>query len=154
MTAAAPATTISSLRVIVLALMGGLVMFTVIGVVLRLQELVAPVPTAENVLPIVVLVTLLGGVGAAFAVRSRMVAEVRKSKADALAELRADRVPQGLALATILGAALVEGPGLLGIITVLLGGPWYCLAAPVLAIGVMLWTLPSRQRLEEAVQGL
>lgn len=154
MTAAAPTPTISSLRIIVLALMGGLVMFAVIAVVLRLQGLVAPVPQAETVLPIVVLVTLLGSVGLSFAVRSRLLAEVKKSKAEALAELRADRVPQAFATATIIGAASIEGPGLLGIITVLLGGPWYCLAAPIVAIGVMLWTLPDRQRFEEAVQGL
>lgn len=154
MSAAAPTSTITSLRIIVLALMGGLMTFGVIAVVLRQQGLVAPVPQAESVLPIVVLVTLLVGVGVSVLVRSRLLVQVRNSKREALAELRAERVPQALSLSTILGAALVEGPGLLGIITVLVGGPWYCIAAPLIAIGVMLWTLPSRQRFEEAVQGL
>jgi hypothetical protein len=59
-----------------------------------------------------------------------------------------------LGAATIVSAALFEGPGLLGAITVMIGGPWYCLAAPLLAIGAILWLMPSREQFEELVRAL
>jgi hypothetical protein len=66
--------------------------------------------------------------------------------------LRDGKVPQALGSATIVSAALFEAPGLLGAVTVLLGGPWYCIAAPILAIAAIAWMIPSQESFEEALR--
>ncbi len=144
--------TIGSLRIILFALIGGLVMITGAASLMRTQGEIAPVPAAQTVLPIVVALVLASSVAIAFALRARLVTEAAKQKDVSLQLLREDKVPQALGAATIISAALFEGPGLLGAVTVLLGGPWYCLAAPILAIFAMVWLLPSRDRFEEALR--
>ncbi len=154
MTAARNTLTVSALRTVVMALMTGLVVFAIVAVVLREQGLVAPVEVANGLLPILVMIVFLSCASSAVLIRFRMIEVARRSKEESLAELRADRVPPVLGQLTLIGAALVEGPGLLGIVTVLIGGPWYCLAAPFFALGMMFWNLPSRQRFEELIQGV
>lgn len=154
MTAVPTTLTSAALRTVVMALMAGIVLFTGVAVYVRTQALVAPVDVASSLLPIVLLLVFLGCVSAAVFLRARMVEMARRSKHEMLATLRDDRVPPVLGQMTLVSAGLVEGPALLGSVTVLLGGPWYCLAVPLLALGVMAWTLPSRQRFEELVQGL
>jgi hypothetical protein len=63
-------------------------------------------------------------------------------------------VPQPLFQLAIIGAALAEGFGLLGAVSLLLGASWYVLAAPVLAIPLILVQLPTRSRLEEQLRNV
>jgi hypothetical protein len=144
--------TIRALRIICFALIGGLLLITIMAVVLRTQGLAASVPAAGLALPLAVAVAFATSVGVHFALRPKLIGEAAKAKAESLQMLREEKVPQTLGAATIVGAALFEGPGLLGAITVLLGGPWYCIAAPVLGIMAIAWMVPSRERFEEALR--
>jgi len=49
---------------------------------------------------------------------------------------------------TIIGAALAEGPGLLACVTILLGGPWFLVAFPIVSIGWIASLIPTRDRVE------
>lgn len=147
-----PALTIQSLRIICLALIGGLVMLTGMSVFLRVQGMMTPVPAAEQALPLAVAVAFAASVGLHFLLRPKLIGEAAKAKAESLQMLSQEKVPQALGAATIVGAAIFEGPGLLGAITVLLGGPWYCIAAPLLAIAAIAWMIPSRERFEEELR--
>jgi hypothetical protein len=147
-----PALTIQALRIICFALIGGLVMITVGAVFLRTQGMMTPVPAAEQALPLAVALAFATSVGLHFVLRPKLINEAAKAKTQSMQMLSEQKVPQALGAATIVGAAIFEGPGLLGAVTFLLGGPWYCVAAPVLAIAAIAWMVPSRERFEEELR--
>lgn len=62
-------------------------------------------------------------------------------------------MPPPLQALAILGGALAEGVGLLGVVALLLGAPWYALALPAVAVVLILAQLPSRERLERMLRG-
>ena len=88
-----------------------------------------------------------------FLLRKQFLARARSMKAEGLELLRQGLTPQPLFSLAIIGAAMVEGLGLLGILAVLLGAPLYALVAPLLAVLLILAQLPNRERLEHAVRG-
>ena len=91
------------------------------------------------------------GVFVALLIRSKATRNLAASKEAALELIRADRVPPSLSIAIIMGAAIVEGPGLLGGIAYFLGAPAYALALPIIAALVIAWMIPSRHSLEESL---
>jgi hypothetical protein len=147
-----PALTIQTLRIICLALMGGMVLFTGAAAFVRTQGTMTAVPMASEVMPIVVALVFLSSIGVSFVVRSKLFGEAAKGKDESLRLLREDIVPPTLGSATIVSAALFEAPGLLGAITVMIGGPWACITAPILAIAAIAWLIPTRERFEEALR--
>ena len=86
-------------------------------------------------------------------VRKQLLARARAAKDEGLELLRQDLVPQPLFLLLVVGAAMVEGLGLLGLIAVQFGAPLYGLAAPALAVLLILAQFPTRERLENVVRG-
>lgn len=147
-----PAQKIGTLRIVCFALAAGLTIFTAVAVTLRMQGIVAPAPQAASMLPIVVAITFVSSVGMWFVLRKKFLDEAAKAKTEALEMLREDKVPHLIGTATIIGAAMFEGPGLLGAVTVLVGGEWYCLAAPIIAILAIVWMIPSRESVEDALR--
>jgi hypothetical protein len=147
-----PTLKIGTLRLVCFALAGGLASFTVIAVALRTRGDFAPVQDAEPGLSLSVAISFASSVAVWFFLRKKFLAEFAKSKEEALRLLREDKVPHVVGTATIIGAALFEGPGLLGAVAILLGSPWYCLAAPVLGIMVIARMLPSRESIEDALR--
>jgi len=85
--------------------------------------------------------------------RRQFLARARSMRAEGLALLLRDLVPLPLFSLTIVGAAMVEGLGLLGVLAVLLGAPLAALAAPALAAALILAQIPTRARLEQALRG-
>lgn len=143
---------LQSLRLVLFALAGGLVTFAAVTVVVRMQGLNPQASDATRVLPFVA-AGLFAAAGALwFVIRSRAASTLAPTKDAALEELRRDSVPPQLFAATIAGAAMFEGAGLLGIVTVLLGGSWYTLIVAMAAIVAIAWLVPSRERLEEWVR--
>jgi hypothetical protein len=87
-----------------------------------------------------------------FLLRKQFLARARATRDEALELLRQGLTPGPLFSLTIVGAAMVEGLGLLGVLAVLLGAPLYALAAPALAVALILAQIPTRARLEQAVR--
>src|SRR5262245_2239820 len=86
-------------------------------------------------------------------VRKQSLARARAEKDAALELLRQGLVPQPLFSLTVVGAAMVEGLGLFAAVAILFGAPLYALAAPALAVALILAQIPTRERLEQAVRG-
>jgi len=138
-------------QIILVALALGVVAFTGVVVALRLTSSPDMDPEAAKLLLVV-----LGGLAVSeavvyFLLRRSFVARARDSREISLSLLRHGRIPLPLHTMAIIGGALAEGAGLLGSIAVLLGGPWYALAAPVLAVVLILIQLPSQERLARIV---
>jgi len=145
---------IRTARIIHLALVLGLVTITALFVFLRLNHPPDTQPQVTNVLLIVVMVMF----SSYFTVRpflgKALLAKIAADRDGALAIVREERVPLPLYSLSIVGAALAEGPGLLGAMLVYLGAPWYALAAPVLSIALILMSLPTREKLEEQIRSV
>lgn len=152
MSAPQPAT-LSAARWIPLAMALGVVALSVGACVLRATGTIPADEGLGRTLALVVLALVLGAVPAYLAVRKVLLERARAAREPGRELLRQGRVPPPLLALTIVGAALAEGVGLFGAITVLLGGPWVVLAAPVLAAGLILMQIPRRERLEELLRG-
>ncbi len=139
---------IRSTRIVLFALIAGLVLF--LGVTTFLRTTQGPLGAAQStdVLTLVVPVLFVGAAGAYFVVQRALLAAARANSAENLALARQDRMPSELQRRAIVGAALAEGPGLFATIVVLLGGPWYLIAATVLSIAWIASLLPSREGIE------
>src|SRR5262245_56927392 len=145
-----------SLRVastILFALVFGIVSFAGVVLFLRLS-------TEQELDPVVgeLLLITLGALAVAeipvyFVIRKQLLARARAMKFECLELLHRGMTPQPLFSLAIIGAAMVEGLGLLGELAVMLGAPLYALVAPFLAALLILAQLPSRERLEHAVHG-
>ena len=144
---------IQSLRMILVALISGLFMLTGAAAFLRSTQTAASDQNMVSLLTIIAFVALVTGVTACIFVRMKMRERMAATRDEALEILRQDRVPLPLMTMTIVCAALVEGPGLLGAVTVLLGGPWFVLAVPMISVAALVVMLPSRERFEDALRG-
>jgi len=140
-------------RVIVLALALGIVLFTGVVVCLRLSGEPATNPEIGQLLLLVIGALAVANTSVYFVLRKSFVARAQAAKGEALELLKHDAVPPQLLTLTILGAALAEGVGLLGVVALLLGAPWFALAAPALAVVLIVAQLPSRERFERVVRG-
>jgi hypothetical protein len=147
----APAPPLRSTQIILVALALGVVTFTGVVVALRLTSNPDMDPERAKLLLVV-----LGGLAVSEAVvyvllRRSFVARAKDSRETSLTLVRHGRIPLPLHTLAIIGGALAEGAGLLGSIAVLLGAPWYALAAPALAVVLILIQLPSQERLSRIV---
>ena len=113
----------------------------------------APDPELRTWLLAVTGLALVTGVSLAFVVRARGVARAARRRTEALAELAHGELPSELVATTIAACALVEGPGLLGIVTYFLSRDALALAAPAAAVLVLLYMLPTPERLAEDMRG-
>jgi hypothetical protein len=89
-------------------------------------------------------VTSLGIVPVWFLMRARAFRQLKADVASARADLEAGRLPGPLFALKLIGATLVEAPGLLGCVAFLLTGNTLVLAAPALAIVLILLQVPTR----------
>ena len=147
------APSIRSLQLILCALAGGLVTFGTLVAVLRSMGMkVGGSSEVHELLAYIAIALFVPGVCAAFKIRMKATAKIATVRDDSMVLVRQDRVPAALASATITAAALVEGPGLLAIVTLLLGGPIFVIAIALLSAGVILFMLPTRSRLEDMMR--
>ena len=141
-------------RLIVLALVLGIVIFAGLVVFLRLSSDTALNPEVGKLLLVVIGGLAVSNSVVYFLLRKSFVARAQEAKAEALELLKQDAMPPQLFSLTIIGAALAEGVGLLGVVAVLLGAPWFALAAPAVAVVLMVAQLPTREKLERVVRGV
>ena len=146
--------TIRGTQVILLSLTLGVVSLCAVAVVLRLTGRGALDAEAARILPLVTAGVAVAELAVYFVLRRSFLARVQAARAEALELVKQDRVPLPLHTLAIVGGALAEGAGMLGAVALLLGGPWYLLAAPVLAIALIVAQLPSKNRLETLVREL
>ncbi len=151
MAAAAPP--IRSPQIILGALAAGVLVFTGVAVYLRLAGMDLGDSQLARLLPFLVLALAAAEVPVYLLLRRVFVAQVRAAREESLGLVKEGRIPLQLQTLAILGAALAEGVGLLGVITVLLGGSWFALAAPFAAVVLILLQVPTRARLESIVRG-
>lgn len=150
---AAPASPLRIPTVILLALVTGIVTFSVIVVVLRLSGERELDPAVGRSLLMLLAVMAVAEIPAYLLLRRQFLARARAMKDEALELLGRGLAPQPLFNLTVVGAAMVEGLGLLGVVAVLVGAPLYALAAPALAVALILAQIPTRARYEQAVRG-
>ena len=86
------------------------------------------------------------------AVRKKLLAPLLSDLEGARAQIRSGSVPVPLHSATIVAGAMAEGVGLLGCVGLLLTGYLPLLVVPVVAVGVLTQILPTRERLEAALE--
>src|SRR5262245_11872915 len=150
---ALPATPLRVTSLILVSLVAGILAFAGVVAYLRLSSELELDPDVGGRILVVVGLLALSEIPLYLLLRSRFLASARAAKDEALELLRQGLVPKPLFSLTIVGAALVEGLGLLGVIAVLIGAPLYALAAPALAVALILAQIPTRERLEQAVRG-
>lgn len=141
-------------RIILLALVLGIATFAGVVVFLRFSSERELDPAVGRLLLLTLGVLAFAELPVYFLVRRQLLARAQSMKAEALELLSRDLTPQPLFSLTIIGAAMAEGLGLLGVLAVLLGAPLYALAAPLVAVLLILAQFPTRERLEQAVRGV
>lgn len=145
---------IRSTQVLLAALILGLVVFSGVAAYMRQNSPGQVGPEVTNILQVVVPILFVSSATVFMFLRRRFMDQAAAGKNEMLELIRQDRIPFQLHALAIFGAALAEGPGLLGAVTVLLGGSWYLLLAPLLSILTIATLIPTQSRLEETVRGL
>lgn len=150
---AAHAPPIRNPQIILAALAGGVLTFAGVATYLRLSGMEMGESELARLLPVLVVVLAAAEFPVYLLLRKAFLAPVRAARAESLGLVEQGRIPLQLQTLAILGAALAEGVGLLGVVTVMVGGSWYVLAAPALSVVAILALLPTRARLERMVRG-
>lgn len=82
-------------------------------------------------------------------VRPTLFKQIRTKYAEAPESGRALIVSSHFTVVTIVAAAMIEGVGLLGAVTLFLSGNWVAAAVPVIAAGALALLIPSQERLDK-----
>ena len=141
---------IQRIKILVVAIAGGLIAFSVITFVLVSNGMVTPGEDAAKLLTImmVILCSLaLGEVVAYYFIRNSIVDKIRTawrgsdpSKGDD------DKIVKGFSTITIIGCAMVEGLGLFGAIIGLITGNLYALIVSVVAVVFLIFQFPTGEK--------
>src|SRR5262249_48205082 len=134
-------------QILVAALLAGMVSFSGVGVAMAGQLGGKPDPKLADLLFVVMGILAIGELGVYhLLLRPMFLRPVRREAAAREERIRAAFIEQRYLGLTILAAALAEGVGLLGAVTVLMTGRFEALASPALATVVLLLILPTRDR--------
>jgi len=141
------------LRIIVLAMTGGVLALTIAALLFG-----GAGETDARFVPMMGAVLGVLGVGQVmsyFVVRSSVIGRLqRERQSDLAAPFPIERVLKTIATLTIIGAAMAEGFGLFGAVLLLITDTRYFLAAPVIAIVILLMQVPSRDRVKRWINEL
>lgn len=141
-------------QLVLAALSGGLVVFAATSSFVRATTPMGVDDGVLQVLTLVVVASYFAAAAAYVVVRGSFVARIAASRTEALEHARRGLVPAPLHALAITGATLVEAPGLLGTVTLLLGGPWHLVAAPLVSALAIAAMIPTRGRVEMLVNEL
>lgn len=145
--------TMRSLQIIGVALVMGVVLFSI--VVLFVGPTSSPgegTGLAHVLLGVAALLVVTHTV-ALRVIDKRVDAQLVARRAEALAEVQRDQVPQELVLRTLIAMAFGESIALLAPIIYLISGSPLAAAPLVVGLGWMLVQFPARDRLRAAVEG-
>ena len=135
---------IQSAQIILGAMVVGMLTFAGVAIFVRPQMEPAD-PGLARMLLITLLALAVGEVAAYMVLRMSVIRRLRASLAGQAAGPDLDRtVAEQVLSLTIIGAAMLEGCGLFGIVIYLVTGATVALLAPALAIGGMALLLPTR----------
>ncbi|MFO0859043.1 MAG: hypothetical protein U0570_00705 [Phycisphaerales bacterium] len=150
-------TNINTLRLICFMLSAGMLMFAIVAIVIALEKpgtfRQGPPRSPDWMFLVMTLATGIGALIIWTAARRFMLADARGqwSRPGDVA-LKERSIWGRFSSMAITRAALAEGFGLLGIVSLLVAGQWWGLAAPLIAIGIILATLPSQDRYEQFLE--
>ena len=148
-----PAASLRSVQIIPLAMALGVLAISGVAIAVRLSGGVESNPEVTGVLTMAVAALAVAMVPVYFVLRRTLVARAQEERAKGLELLAQGQAPPALLTLLIVGAALAEGVGLFGAVTLLIGGPWFVLAAPGLALALILMQIPTRERFEAMLRG-
>jgi hypothetical protein len=138
---------IATSKILVAALMMGLLTMTGVMVVLVMQGMYQPQPGLE-ILLIVLTVLWPTTAGMSFVMKGVMAKQAR-AKWDASGGGEEEDLMPSYQATTIIRAALLEGPGLFGAITYLLTGNALALIAPALSLAGLGLIFPSEDKFRD-----
>lgn len=136
------------------AVAGGLLMgqvaFMLTASIVKLGGMMHPMPGLGMILLIVVGATMVGGSIAAMVMRAAITRAAQDDWQNRIDDDDGlERIFGRFWVLTITTAALVEGTGLLGSLTVLIAGEWLALLSPVLTIALAIGLFPNSDRWAE-----
>ena len=135
-------TNVGSLRVIIAAMGVGLLTFT--GIALYLGAAGEPQEDLAGLYALVLVALAVGESVAFIVVRANAVAQARKRIVSGSSDDDPASVCMGSYVTlTLIGGAMAEGIGLFGAVTLLITGNWLIVAAPVLALLVLVLLFPT-----------
>jgi hypothetical protein len=141
------------LRTIVVAMMMGVLGLSVIAVFIGQQA--EPDPKFANILLVLLAVMAVWELIAYAVIRASILNRLRRrfSEAPPAEDSLGELIGKFNSL-TIIASAMAEGLGLFGGVIVLITGAWTALAAPAIALIVLVLQLPSRDKLARFVSGV
>jgi hypothetical protein len=137
---------IQSAQIILGAMVLGMLAFAGVAIFVRPQMEPAD-PGLGRTLLITLIALAVGELAAYLVLRMSVIRRLRASLGGQAGGPELERMVAGQVLSlTIIGAAMLEGCGLFGIVIYLVSGATVGLLAPALAIGGMALLLPTRER--------
>lgn len=145
------ARTILTLRLLALAVAGGIVVFGVVATVLVSNEVIPARPElGAALLPALLVAAVLMIV--VYAIVSRALRAALRQ--EATGGVPSERLLAHFRALHIIGSALAELPAMFGIVVFLLTRRWVALLAPALGLGALLLSFPSRDTFARFADGV
>ncbi len=141
---------LKQLQIVAGGLLMGQVSFMLIASVMKMGGMMQPLPGLGLFLLMAVGATMVGGSVAAMVMRAAITRAARRDWQNRIDDDHGlERIFGRYWILTITTAALVEGTGLFGSLTVLIAGEWLALLAPVLTIALAIGSFPNSYRWAE-----
>jgi hypothetical protein len=146
------ASSLRATQLVLVFLAAGMLVLTTAAALLRGAGLTPANLAVARVLPWIVVALAAAEMPAYLVLRRTLLARACASRDEALALAREGRIPGPLHALALVGAALAEGVGFLGLVALVLGASWYVLAAPLLAAALILAQVPTAEGVRRAVR--
>lgn len=147
-----PSIPLRAVRAVVIMLAGSLITMIAAVVFLRLTSRTVQDPDTGTLLAIFALILGAISVIPLLRLRSYFRAQAAARAEQTQADLQKEQVPTPLYSYTIMTAAVFEGVGLTGTIAMFLGAPWWGLILPVVCAAAILFQVPSKHTLTNAMR--
>lgn len=140
-------------RIVLGAMMLGIVAFAGVSPVLRGQGLLPASPELVPILYVVLAAVIVGAVTGCLVVRRTLIGGLRRKWAGrSVSDIPPAERARALISLTIVSAALAEGAALTAIVVFLLGANWAVLAVPALALFRLVSLMPTGDRVDRLVE--
>ena len=136
-----------TLRIIIGAMLMGIVGFGVVAAVLVAGGSSSTAPGSAKVLLLVLAAVVVTEIPAYVAVRTVIMGNLRRNlSGQAPQESHLQVMIKGFQTLTLIGAALIEGPSFFAIIILLISGQWVATAAAVAGLLLLAVQIPTRDK--------